>query len=67
MMLMRTAKSCGPGAPTLASSLRDFLQTTVARKPGHTCDHCYSDVCFLNPATSCAVSCDGLAPKRAVT
>jgi hypothetical protein len=35
MMLMRTAKSCGPDAPTLASSLRDFSQATVARKPGH--------------------------------
>src|ERR1035437_5474351 len=31
----RTAKSWGPDAPTLASSWRDFPQTTVARKPGH--------------------------------
>jgi hypothetical protein len=35
--LMRTAKSCGPDAPTLASSSREasFLGATVARKPGH--------------------------------
>jgi hypothetical protein len=31
----RTAKSCGPDAPTLASSSRSDPQTTVARKPGH--------------------------------
>jgi hypothetical protein len=33
----RTAKSCGPDAPTLASSSREasFLGATVARKPGH--------------------------------
>ena len=31
----RTAKPCGPGAPTLASSLRGNLQATVATKPGH--------------------------------
>jgi hypothetical protein len=31
----RTVKSCGPDAPTLASSWRDFPLTTVARKPGH--------------------------------
>ena len=33
--LMRTAKLCGPDAPTLASSLRvNNPQATVARKPG---------------------------------
>src|ERR1700730_1390695 len=32
---LRTAKSCGPDAPTLASSLRDFPQATVAKEPGH--------------------------------
>jgi hypothetical protein len=34
---MRTAKSCGPDAPTLASSSREasFLGATVANKPGH--------------------------------
>jgi hypothetical protein len=28
---------------------------------------CYSDACFLSSATSCAVRCDALLPKRAVT
>src|ERR1700726_2975706 len=32
---LRTAKPCGPDAPTLASSWRSNPQTTVARKPGH--------------------------------
>ena len=33
---MRTAKSCGPDAPTLASSSRRYSrEMTVARKPGH--------------------------------
>ena len=31
---MRTAKSCGPGAPTLVSSLRKDARTTVATRPG---------------------------------
>jgi hypothetical protein len=31
----RTAKACGPDAPTLASSLRQHPQAMVARKPGH--------------------------------
>jgi len=30
-----TAKACGPDAPTLASSLADIREATVARKPGH--------------------------------
>jgi hypothetical protein len=33
--ILRTAKSCGPDAPTLASSWRSNLQATVANKPGH--------------------------------
>src|SRR6202051_1464238 len=35
--ILRTAKSCGPDAPTLASSSRgaSFLGATVANKPGH--------------------------------
>jgi hypothetical protein len=35
--ILRTAKSCGPDAPTLASSFArgNFRETTVARKPGH--------------------------------
>src|SRR5664279_1740004 len=36
-LILRTAKSCGPDAPTLASSSRgaSFLGATVANKPGH--------------------------------
>src|SRR5450631_1247124 len=46
-MLLRTAKSCGPDAPMLASSLAEVLsalpgsdktlirETTVAKEPGH--------------------------------
>ena len=35
-LFLRTAKPCGPDAPTLASSLRTkTLQAKVARKPGH--------------------------------
>src|SRR5437879_4991989 len=33
--LRRTAKPCGPDAPTLASSWRSDPQAMVARKPGH--------------------------------
>ena len=36
---LRTAKSCGPDAPTLASSWRDLLLTTVTTKPGHRGEH----------------------------
>jgi hypothetical protein len=35
----RTAKSCGPDAPTLASSLRSYPHATVARKHGHRGEH----------------------------
>jgi hypothetical protein len=37
MALKRTAKSCGPDAPTLASSSWEasFSGMTVAKKPGH--------------------------------
>jgi hypothetical protein len=49
-MLQRTAKSCGPDAPTLASSLAEFKSaqpgldktyplTTVAKEPGHRGEH----------------------------
>jgi hypothetical protein len=37
--LRRTAKSCGPGAPTLALSLWDGPQVTVAKEPGHRGEH----------------------------
>ena len=37
---LRTAKSCGPDAPTLASSFAGiFREMTVARKPGHRGEH----------------------------
>jgi hypothetical protein len=36
----RTAKSCGPDAPTLVSSLRMIEpQATVAKEPGHRGEH----------------------------
>jgi hypothetical protein len=35
MALTRTAKSCGPDASTLASSLRFITQATVTTKPDH--------------------------------
>jgi hypothetical protein len=34
MMLLRTAKSCGPDTPTLVSSWRSNLPMTVAKEPG---------------------------------
>jgi len=35
-MLQRTAKSCGPDAPTLALSLVEMIrEATVAKEPGH--------------------------------
>ncbi len=39
MMLQRTAKSCGPDAPTLVSSWRSNPSMTVANKPGHRGEH----------------------------
>jgi hypothetical protein len=36
---LRTAKACGPDAPTLVSSLRDEAQTTVTRKPDRRGEH----------------------------
>jgi hypothetical protein len=39
MVLTRTAKSCGPDASTLASSLREEAQATVTRKPDHRGEH----------------------------
>jgi hypothetical protein len=50
-MLLRTAKSCGPDAPTLASSFvegksarpgadkPDIREATVAKEPGHRGEH----------------------------
>jgi hypothetical protein len=37
--IVADVKSCGPGAPTLALSLRVDPQATVAIKPGHRGDH----------------------------
>ena len=39
---LRTAKPCGPDAPTLASSWRSDPQAMVARKPGHQGEHVIS-------------------------
>ena len=42
MMLQRTAKSCGSGAPTLALSSQRrsrVLRVTVAKEPGHREEH----------------------------
>src|ERR1700676_5549315 len=39
MVLTRTAKSCGPDAPTLASSWRSNPPMTVARRPGRRGEH----------------------------
>src|SRR5580700_2137029 len=36
---MRTAKSCGPDASTLASSWRSYPLTTVTNKPDHRGEH----------------------------
>jgi hypothetical protein len=37
--MLRTAKSCRPGAPTLVSSQWSNPLMTVARKPGHRGEH----------------------------
>jgi len=38
--LARTEKSCGPGAPTLASSCADTIRAAMgARKPGSQGEH----------------------------
>jgi hypothetical protein len=40
MMLSRTAKSCGPGVPTLALRFVDAIhEVTVAKEPGHRGEH----------------------------
>src|SRR5882757_10076939 len=50
---MRTAKSCGPDAAVLASSLREEAQATVARKPitgeitKETVNHCAGNAGLL--------------------
>jgi len=64
---MRTAKSRGPDAPTLASSSREasFLGATVARKPGHRGEREVSRkpsrresrIASAEPVCSCAFFC----------
>src|SRR5437764_1221076 len=69
----RTAKSCGPGAATLASSLRSDLQVTVAKEPAHRGEHEVSrktiaqgmSECFRCPVCSCAPKCTSLAHETA--
>src|SRR5438876_12160468 len=64
MARMRTAKSCGPGAATLALSSREatFSGVTVPKKPAHRGEHDISrkaiaqgmSECFRCPVCSCA-------------
>ena len=64
---VRTAKPCGPGAPTLASSWREasFLGAMVARKPGHQGERGISckpsrregRIASAEPVCSCAFFC----------
>src|SRR5216110_2145160 len=69
----RTAKSCGPGAATLASSLRSDLQVTVEKEPAHRGEHEVSrktiaqgmSECFRCPVCSCAPKCTFLAHETA--
>src|ERR1035437_5602036 len=63
----RTAKPCGPGAPTLASSSWEasFSGMTVARKPGHRGERGISRkplrresrIASAEPVCSCAFFC----------
>ncbi len=69
----RTAKSCGPGAAMLASSLWSDLQATVAKKPAHRGEHEVSrkaiaqgmSECFRSPVCSCAPNAQFLAHETA--
>src|SRR2546430_14493543 len=69
----RTAKSCGPGAATLASSLRSDPQVTVAKEPAHRGEHEVSrkaiaqgmSECFRCPVCSCAPNVQFLAHETA--
>src|SRR6266436_5926080 len=66
--LLRTAKSCGPDAPTLASSSRSCvgptgfrqnlaLRMTVAKEPGHPA--------FPTPSKRAEISCTTRAQRAA--
>src|SRR2546421_12442427 len=69
----RTAKSCGPGAAMLASSLRSNSQVTVANKPAHRGERDISrkaiaqgmSECFRCPVCSCAPTVQFLAHETA--
>src|SRR5256885_16505556 len=69
----RTAKSCGPGAATLASSLWRFPQVTVTTSPLHRGEHEVSrkaiaqgmSECFRCPVCSCAPNVQFLAHETA--
>src|SRR6266496_266623 len=69
----RTAKSCGPGAATLALSLWSFPQVTVAKKPAHRGEREVSrkaiaqgmSECFRCPVCSCAPFLRTLAHETA--
>src|SRR5436190_24251000 len=70
----RTAKSCGPGAATLAlSRWESVLPATVAKEPAHRGEHEVSrkaiaqgmSECFRCPVCSCAPKCTFLAHETA--
>ena len=69
----RTAKSCGPDAAMLASSLWSDLQVTVTTSPLHRGEHEVSrkaiaqgmSECFRSPVCSCAPNAQFLAHETA--
>src|SRR5881392_2525063 len=75
MARKRTAKSCGPGAATLALSSREasFSGVTVAKKPAHRGEREVSrkaiaqgvSECFRSPVCSCAPNAHFLAHETA--
>ena len=73
MVLLRTAKSCGPDAAMLASSLWSDLQVTVTTSPLHRGEHEVSrkaiaqgmSECFRSPVCSCAPNAQLLAHETA--
>jgi hypothetical protein len=57
MILLRTAKPCGPDTPTLVSSPSEasFLGVTVARKPGRRGEHDISRKAIAQGMPECSV------------
>jgi hypothetical protein len=57
MILLRTAKPCGPGTPTLVSSSSEasFSGVTVARKPGRRGEHGISRNTIAQGMPECSV------------